>query len=67
MIFDYNRRWIKVSVSLTTVMGITWLGGVLAFTDKLVAVAYIMTILIASQGLIMFIVLVLLSKQVCLI
>jgi hypothetical protein len=54
----------KASISLVIVMGITWIMGVLVFTDDLLPVAYIFTIFVAFQGLIIFIVLVIFSKQV---
>ena len=58
------RHWLKVSVSLTLVMGITWVAGLLVFRKELVTLAYIMTIFIAGQGILLFIILVPLSKQV---
>ena len=58
------RHWIKVVISLTVVMGITWIGNLLFFSEKLLFIAYIMTIFIAGQGIIIFILLVPLSKQV---
>ena len=58
------RHWLKVSVSLTLVMGITWLAGVLVFRKESVTLAYIMTVFIAGQGILLFIILVPLSKQV---
>ena len=56
------RHWLKVSISLTVVMGITWIIGVLVI--ELFALAFIFTILVAFQGLFIFIIFVLLSKQV---
>ena len=61
--FTY-RHWLKVSVSLTLVMGITWVAGLLVFRKELVTLAYIMTVFIAGQGILLFIILVPLSKQV---
>ena len=58
------RHWLKVSVSLTLVMGITWLVGLLVFRKESVTLAYIMTVFIAGQGILLFIILVPLSKQV---
>ena len=55
---------IKLTLTLTVVMGVTWIGNLLFFNNDLVFVAYIMTIIIAAQGLIIFIVLVPLSQQV---
>ena len=49
---------------LTLVMGINWLVGLLAFREELLFVAYIMTVFIAGQGILLFIILVPLSKQV---
>ena len=48
-------------------MGIGWLANVLFFTDKLLFIAYIMTVFIAGQGIIIFILYVPLSKHVSLI
>ena len=62
-----SKQWIKASVSLTIVMGIGWLANVLFFTDKLLFIAYIMTVFIAGQGIIIFILYVPLSKHVSLI
>ena len=56
-----------MSVSLTVVMGITWIIGVLAIdlrVDALLPVAYIFTICVAFQGLFIFVIFVLFSKQV---
>ena len=48
-------------------MGIGWLANVLFFTGKLLFIAYIMTVFIAGQGIIIFILYVPLSKHVSLI
>ena len=45
-------------------MGIGWLANVLFFSDKLLFIAYIMTVFIASQGIIIFVLYVPLSKNV---
>ena len=45
-------------------MGIGWLANVLFFSDKLLFIAYIMTVFIAGQGIIIFILYVPLSKHV---
>ena len=45
-------------------MGIGWLANVLFFSDKLLFIAYIMTVFIAGQGIIIFILYVPLSKSV---
>ena len=55
----------KASISLTVVMGITWIIGVLVIeVEELFALAFIFTIFVAFQGLLIFILFVLLSKQV---
>ena len=55
----------KASVSLTVVMGITWIIGVLVIeVEELFALAFIFTIFVAFQGLFIFVIFVLLSKQV---
>ena len=51
-------------ITLVVVMGIAWIGNVLFFDVNLIFVAYIMTIFIAGQGIIIFILFVPLSKQV---
>ena len=60
----FYRHWLKVSISLTLVMGIAWLAGVLAFRRELLFISYIMTVFIAGQGILLFIILIPLSKQV---
>ena len=51
------------SVSLTVVMGITWIIGVLVIeVEGLFALAFIFTIFVAFQGLFIFILFVLLQK-----
>ncbi len=42
-------NWLKTSISLMVVMGITWIIGVLVFHKALVFVAYIFTIVTAFQ------------------
>ena len=51
-------------ITLVVVMGIAWIGNLLFFDVNLIFVAYIMTIFIAGQGIIIFILFVPLSKQV---
>ena len=46
------------------VMGITWIGNLLFFSEELLFIAYVMTSFIAAQGIIIFILFVPLSKQV---
>ena len=59
-----TRYWMKASLSLTIVMGIGWIVNILFFSQHLLFVAYIMTIFIASQGIIIFILYVPLSSHV---
>ena len=55
----------KASISLTVVMGITWIIGFLVIeVEVLFAFAYIFTVFVAFQGVFIFVILVLLSKQV---
>ena len=49
---------------LVVVMGVAWITTVLFFDVNLLFIAYIMTIFIAGQGIIIFILFVPLSKQV---
>ena len=59
------RHWLKATISLTVVMGITWIIGVLVIEiEELFALAFVFTIFVAFQGLFIFIIFVLLSKQV---
>ena len=58
------RHWIKVTLTLVVVMGIAWIANILFFDVNLLFIAYIMTIFIAGQGIIIFILFVPLSKQV---
>ena len=60
-----DRHWLKASISLLVVMGITWLMGVLVLNvNALLPVAYIFTILVAFQGVFIFFLFVVFSKQV---
>ena len=63
-VYMFSRHWTKVIFILVAVMGIAWIANVLFFDVNLLFIAYIMTIFIAGQGIIIFIVLVPLSKQV---
>ena len=61
----FYRNWLKASVSLVVIMGLTWIVGVLIVAvDELLPLAYIFTIMVAFQGLFIFIIFVLLSKSV---
>lgn len=41
--------WLRVAVSLSTIMGITWISGIVIFHSSLVALAYVFTIFVAFQ------------------
>ena len=43
------RKWIKTAASLMSVMGLTWITGVLVFHEALIPVAYIFTIFVAFE------------------
>ncbi|XP_064406818.1 adhesion G-protein coupled receptor G2-like isoform X2 [Halichondria panicea] len=59
------RYWLKSSVSLVTIMGLTWIIGLLVFeVPALFTLAYIFTIFVAFQGVAIFVIFVPLSKQV---
>ena len=45
-------------------MGIAWLGNILFFREELLFIAYIMTVFIAGQGIIIFVLYVPLSEHV---
>ena len=61
----FSRHWLKAVISLTMVMGFTWIIGVLVIeVEELCPLAYIFTIFVAFQGLFIFVIFVLLSKQV---
>jgi len=56
---------LKAATSLMVVMGLTWIIGLLIVEVKeLLTLAYIYTILVAFQGTFIFIIFVVLSKQV---
>ena len=60
-----KRNWLKTVVSLVVVMGLTWILGVLIVeVEALLPLAYIYTILVAFQGLWIFLIFVALPKQV---
>ena len=59
------RSWLKTLASLVVVMGLTWIVGVLIVeVDELVPLAYIYTIMVAFQGLIIFLIFVAYPKEV---
>ena len=60
-----KRNWLKTLLSLVVVMGLTWILGVLIVeVEALLPLAYIYTILVAFQGLWIFLIFVVLPKQV---
>ena len=59
------RSWLKTLASLVVVMGLTWIVGVLVVEVKeLVPLAYIYTIMVAFQGLFIFLIFVAYPKEV---
>ena len=59
------RSWLKTLASLVVVMGLTWIVGVLIVeVEKLVPLAYIYTIMVAFQGLFIFLIFVAYPKEV---
>ena len=59
------RSWLKTLASLVIVMGLTWIVGVLVVEVKeLVPLAYIYTIMVAFQGLFIFLIFVAYPKEV---
>ena len=60
-----SRRWLRSAVMLVVIMGLTWIFGVLIVeVEGLVPLAYIYTIMVAFQGVFIFLILVAFSKQV---
>ena len=49
VLFESARHWLKTSIALLFIMGITWIIGVLVFHEALLFVAYIFTIFVAFQ------------------
>ena len=59
------RNWLRSAFFLVIIMGITWIFGVLIVeVEELVPLAYIYTIMVAFQGLFIFFIVVVFSKQV---
>jgi peptidoglycan biosynthesis protein MviN/MurJ (putative lipid II flippase) len=57
-------KWLKASASLLVVLGVPWIFGVLLVKmEELTPLAYVYTILVAFQGVFIFLILVLFSKQ----
>ncbi|XP_046446417.1 adhesion G protein-coupled receptor L3-like [Daphnia pulex] len=59
-----NLRWIMGSISLTFILGITWVFGFLYFGQGTMIFAYVFTILNSLQGLFIFITLCVMNKKV---
>jgi Trk-type K+ transport system membrane component len=58
------RKWLKASASLLVVLGVPWIFGVLLVeVEELTPLAYVYTILVAFQGVFIFLILVVFSKQ----
>ena len=58
-------NWFKAACSLTVVMGITWIIGIiLVVSEGLLFLVYIYTIMVAFQGVFIFFLYVILSKSV---
>ena len=58
-------NWLKALLSLTVIMGLTWIFGVLIVeVEELIPLAYIYTILVAFQGVFIFILFVVLDSKV---
>ena len=65
IVFNTCRYWLRSSVSLVTIMGLTWAVGILVFeVPVLYPLAYIFTIFVAFQGVAIFVLFVLLNKPV---
>ena len=59
------KDWLKALLTLSVIMGLTWIFGVLIVeVEELVPLAYIFTILVAFQGVIIFILFVVLDSKV---
>ena len=59
------RTWLKAAVSLIVIMGLTWIPGLFVVGNEgVLPLAYISTILVASQGIFIFLIFVLFSKNV---
>ncbi len=59
------RSWLRSAVSLTVIMCLTWILGVLIIeVDVLFPLAYLYTIMVAFQGLFIFLIFVVFSKAV---
>ena len=63
--FQNICSWLRSALSLVVIMGLTWIMGLLVVeVDELIPLAYIYTILVAFQGLFIFLMYVVFSKVV---
>ena len=63
--YNYCRKWLRSAIFLVIIMGLTWIFGVLIVeVEELLPLAYIYTIMVAFQGLFIFLIFVVFSKQV---
>ena len=59
------HSWLKFSVSLPVVMGLTWVPGLFVFDHKgVISLAYVSTFLVASQGTFIFVIFIVFFKPV---
>ena len=59
------KKWLKAVMSLVVVMGVTWIVGVLIVeVEKLLPLAYIYTIMVAFQGVWIFLLFVVFEMKV---
>jgi hypothetical protein len=61
-----NKKWVKGCLSLTVILGLTWVTGYFILTGSITSViaAYVFTVLNASQGIFLFILHCLLNEKV---
>ena len=65
--FSYCRKWIKSSLVLVTLLGLTWILGLLKFRKTIegeIALAYIFVILNALHGVLFFLLNIVMNEQV---
>ena len=63
--FSLHRNWLRSAVSLVVIMGLTWIFGVLIVeVEHLLPLAYIYAILVAFQGVFIFLFFVIYPQQV---
>ena len=48
-VYFHLRQWLKATITLVIVMGLTWIMGIAVFDAALIPVAYIFTIFVAFQ------------------